>query len=88
MSIAGEEEVVAVPGVGRPPEDEEEEDLDAPEYHGGDMLDLGEMLVQQLSLAMAAFPRKEGAESLAEAYAPPENTSPFAALKGAFKSET
>lgn len=66
-----------------PPETEEEEDLDAPEYLDGTGLDLGELLVQQLSLAMDPFPRKEGARSLAEAYAPEENVSPFAALKGA-----
>ncbi len=67
-----------------PPEVEEadEEDLDAPEYLEGPILDLGELLVQQLSLAMDPFPRKEGAESLAKAYAPAENVSPFAALKG------
>ncbi|WP_375204130.1 YceD family protein [Hyphococcus sp.] len=67
-----------------PPEDDgaEEEDLDAPEYLDGAALDLGELLVQQLSLAMDPFPRKEGAESLAEAYAPAENVSPFAVLKG------
>lgn len=65
-----------------PPETDDEEDLDAPEYLEGDMVDLGELLVQQLSLAMAPFPRKEGTPSLAEAYAPEENISPFAALKG------
>ncbi len=64
------------------PEPGEEEDWDAPEVHEGDRLDLGEILVQQLSLSMSPFPRKEGARSLAEAYAPPELASPFAALKG------
>ncbi|WP_428408352.1 YceD family protein [Hyphococcus sp.] len=65
-----------------PPETEEEEDLDAPEYFEGTALDLGELLVQQLSLAMDPFPRKEGAKSLAETYAPEEKVSPFAGLKG------
>lgn len=65
-----------------PPEAEDEENLDAPEYLEGAALDLGELLVQQLSLAMDPFPRKEGAQSLAEAYAPEEKVSPFAALKG------
>ncbi|PQA86099.1 YceD family protein [Hyphococcus luteus] len=65
-----------------PPEEmSEEEDLEAPEVHEGSRLDLGELLVQQLSLAMDPFPRKEGVESLAEAYAPPEKLSPFAGLK-------
>lgn len=65
-----------------PEEESTEEDLDAPEVHEGDRLDLGELLVQQLALAMDPFPRKEGAQSLAEAYAPKETLSPFAALKG------
>jgi uncharacterized metal-binding protein YceD (DUF177 family) len=58
-------------------------DIEAPEVIEGDKLDLGELLVQQLSLAMAPFPRKPDTPSLAEAYAPPEKVSPFAALKGA-----
>lgn len=67
-----------------PPEnDDEEEDLDAPEFLEGETLDLGELLVQQLSLSMEPFPRKEGAKSLAETYAPQENASPFAGLKQA-----
>ena len=66
-----------------PPETDEEEDLDAPDYLDGTMVDLGELLVQQLSLAMDPFPRKEGAQSLAETYASEEKVSPFAALKGA-----
>lgn len=57
-------------------------DLDAPGVHEGDRFDLGELLVQQLSLAMDPFPRKQGAQSLAAAYAPKETVSPFAALKG------
>ena len=65
-----------------PPDDADGEDWDAPDVHEGDSLDLGELLVQQLSLAMDPFPRKEGAKSLAEAYAPKENISPFAALQG------
>ena len=59
-------------------------DLEAPEVIEGDMLDLGELLVQQLSLAMDPFPRKPDTPSLAEAYAPPENVSPFAELQGVF----
>lgn len=59
----------------------------APETHEGDTLDLGELLVQQLSLAMDPFPRKPGAISLAERYAPPENVSPFAALQGLVKKK-
>ncbi len=71
-----------------PPEEAiEEDDLDAPEVHQGATLDLGELLVQQLSLAMDPFPRKEGAQSLAEAYAQPEKVSPFAGLKEAMRKD-
>ena len=45
---------------------EDSDDWNRSELHEGDMLDVGELLVQQLSLAMAAFPRKQGAPSLAE----------------------
>lgn len=55
---------------------------DAPEIHESDALDLGELLVQQLSLAMAAFPRKEDAPGLLETFAPQESASPFAELQG------
>lgn len=68
-----------------PEDDGEEADLDAPEVHEGDTIDLGEILVQQLALAMDPFPRKEGAKSLAEAYGGEALASPFAALKDAFK---
>lgn len=57
-------------------------DLEASEVIEGDTIDLGEVLVQQLSLSMAPFPRKPDAPSLADAFAPPERVSPFAALKG------
>jgi len=56
-----------------------------PDVHSGDIFDLGEFMVQQLSLAMDPFPRKPGARSLAESYARPENISPFAGLQGALK---
>jgi hypothetical protein len=60
-------------------------DADAPEPLDGDALDLGEILVQQLALAMEPYPRKEGAKSLAEEHgAAGGSTSPFAALQGAF----
>lgn len=54
---------------------------DAPEIHYGDHFDLGEFLVQQVSLAMDPFPRKPGAESLVETYGSVGNVSPFAALR-------
>ena len=65
------------------PQDEgeaETEDWDAPEVHEGDVFDLGEFLAQQLALAMAPFPRKPGAASLAEQYGEDKPVSPFADL--------
>lgn len=61
------------------------EDLAGPELHEGDIFDVGELLVQQLSLAMAAFPRKSGATSLAEEYGRSGADSPFAELQGIFE---
>jgi len=58
-----------------------EADLDAPEPIEGDALDAGQVVLEQLVLAMAAHPRKEGAT-------PPEDpgqgkeSSPFDVLKG------
>ena len=60
---------------------ETEIDPDAPEPLTGDSIDLADLLIQQLSLAMAPFPRKPGAASLAEKFAPPQSISPFEALK-------
>ena len=63
----------------------EEADIDAPELHDGETIDIGELLVQQLALAMDPFPRIEGASSLSEAHGGEGDISPFAALRGAFK---
>ncbi|MEQ1931229.1 MAG: DUF177 domain-containing protein [Parvularculaceae bacterium] len=65
--------------------DETEVEIDeaTPEPLQGDVIDLGEILVQQLALEMDPYPRKPGAPSLAEAYAPEKRVSPFAALKTA-----
>jgi len=73
------------PATGDP--DHEDFDLEAPEYLEGDSLDVADLLLQQLSLAMDPFPRKEGAKSLAELYGTAEETSPFAVLKGGLKGE-
>ncbi len=60
--------------------DEVAMDLDAPEPIDGDRLDLGEVVLEQLVLAMSPHPRREGAE-------PPEDpgrgegSSPFDVLK-------
>lgn len=67
------------------PEDSgDEEAEEPPEIHEDDTLDLGELLVQQLSLAMDPFPRKQGAQSLADEYGRAEADSPFRDLKGMF----
>ncbi|MEZ5892112.1 MAG: DUF177 domain-containing protein [Parvularculaceae bacterium] len=64
----------------------DEDDWMAPEVLESDRIDLGEILVQQLALAMDPFPRKPGAASLAEQYGGSGNVSPFAGLSEALKS--
>ncbi|MBB5518838.1 YceD family protein [Amphiplicatus metriothermophilus] len=56
---------------------------DTPEPLEGDRLDLAEILVQQLSLAMAPHPRKPGVEPLRETAGPTGTASPFEALRDA-----
>lgn len=48
----------------------------------GDDIDLGELLVQHLSLSLDLYPRKEGAESLADKFRSAASASPFSVLKG------
>lgn len=67
-----------------PPLDGREE-WELPEIHEGDIFDIGELLVQQLSLAMTPFPRKEGAKSLAEEFGAQGESSPFAILQAESK---
>lgn len=69
---------------GAPPA-EVEIDEETPEPLEGDAIDLGEILIQQLSLAMDPYPRKPGARSLATEYAPEAKVSPFAGLKAALE---
>lgn len=62
--------------------------LAAPEVHEGKTLDVGEILVQQLSLAMAPFPRKPDGDSLVEKFGRESALSPFAAaLKNSMKNK-
>lgn len=56
-------------------------DADAPEPLEESLLDLAEILVQQLVLAMDPYPRKPGATSLADSFGGAERTSPFEILK-------
>lgn len=76
------EVVFARAPAGTEPESLEEqlEDLDAPDMHIGEVFDVGEFLTQQLALAMDPFPRKPGAQSLADQYGEDKPISPFAAL--------
>lgn len=60
----------------------EDEDAPALEPLEGEAIDVGEAFAQQLALAMSAYPRREGARSLAETYADGAEVSPFAALRG------
>lgn len=62
-------------------EEEVEADLDAPEPLKGDAIDLGEVLLEQLVLAMDPHPRKEGAVAPEDPGAGKES-SPFDVLKG------
>lgn len=66
------------------PPGEIEVDLDAPEPLDGDILDLGEILVEQLSLAMDPYPQKPGAKPLAEEFGGETRLSPFSGLSAAF----
>lgn len=57
------------------------------EVHEGDILDIGELLIQQFSLAMSPFPRKDGAISLAVEYGKGGDVSPFANLHEILKKD-
>jgi uncharacterized metal-binding protein YceD (DUF177 family) len=54
--------------------------LDLPEPLEGNVLDLGDLAIQQLSLAIDPYPRKAGAEPVKDTGTQPD-ISPFAALK-------
>lgn len=63
------------------PEIELDLDEDWTEPLTGDMLDVADILVQQIALAMDPYPRKPGAEAPASLRPSAEEVSPFAALK-------
>lgn len=48
----------------------------------GDEIDIGEILVQHLSLSLDPYPRKKGATNLSEKFRDAALSSPFSALKG------
>ncbi len=58
-------------------------DENTPEPLEGDEIDIGEVLVQQLALAMNPYPRREGAVVDKAEFGQALETSPFAVLKGA-----
>lgn len=60
---------------------------DAPEPLEDGRIDLAETLIQQLILAMAPYPRKPGAASLADNFGGAETGSPFEILKTAIAGE-
>ena len=62
------------------PEPEESELTEAPEPLEGEEIDIGEIFVQQISLAMDPFPRKKDAESLADQFGSDDDPNPFAEL--------
>ena len=53
----------------------------------GDAIDLGELLVQHLSLSLDPYPRIPGADSLMEKYRSAASPSPFATLKDMAKGK-
>ena len=63
------------------------DELNLTESHLGGVLDVGELLIQQVSLAMAPFPRKEGAASLVGEYGTEASISPFAVLQQNFNKK-
>lgn len=67
------------------PSQESDDAWNAPEVHEGRFFDVGELIVQQLSLAMNPFPRKPDAPSLADEYGRAPESAPFSALAGKFK---
>lgn len=58
-------------------------DEDSPEPLDGDSLDIAEILVQQLALAMSPYPRRPDASFEAAEFGESLEKSPFAVLKGA-----
>jgi uncharacterized metal-binding protein YceD (DUF177 family) len=81
FTIVFQRDVASAPGA------EIEISEDSPEPLEGEVIDLVEILIQQLSLAMDPYPRKPGAASLAENYALPEPDSPFRGLKAAIAKQ-
>ncbi len=65
-----------------PTEEDSAENWHQPEAHHGTVFDIGELLVQQFSLALDPFPRKPGAVSLAQTYGTEALSSPFSVLQG------
>lgn len=79
--VADEFEIVFSPDAPVPEGgDETALDEDAPEPLPAEGVDLGEILIQQATLAMAPYPRKPGAQSLAETHGEGARISPFADL--------
>jgi uncharacterized metal-binding protein YceD (DUF177 family) len=64
-----------------PVEEDSAENWHEPEGHRGTVFDIGELLVQQFSLALDPFPRKPGAVSLAQTYGEEKLSSPFSILQ-------
>ncbi|MEQ8934336.1 MAG: DUF177 domain-containing protein [Amphiplicatus sp.] len=58
-------------------------DENTPEPLESDEIDIGEVLVQQLALAMNPYPRREGVVVAEAEFGQAFETSPFAVLKGA-----
>ena len=81
--IAEDFEIIFLRGQTTPSADDD--GATAPDIHEGAEFDIGDFLVQQLSLAMDPFPRKDGAVSLAEQYGQDEEKTALAAALGEVK---
>ncbi len=62
-------------------DDDRDDDDEWREPLDGDEIDLGELLVQHLSLALDPYPRRQDADSLLDEYRSAATASPFEALK-------
>ena len=78
---------LAKPESGNSSVNTEGSELDLTEIHLGDVFDVGELLIQQVSLAMESFPRKEGTSSLVEEFGTEASVSPFAVLQQDFDKQ-
>ena len=64
-----------------PEEDQGDEEIDLEPLQVDQEIDLADLLVQQVSLSMSPYPRKENAENAPQDHATVVESSPFDVLK-------